>query len=341
MLSPLGCDLDEATEGEVLVSVTLGPAGGSVRGGGIALVIPPGALTAETEIEFRRSLQNLSARDYQQIGDAVGLFPEGLILRRPAELTFTSDAAGSLFVQDGMTVAGGATAWINELAVVAPAQPGVPVVASSEPALGPSPAMAGALVQDVGHMVFDVTDLAAIPQFNISATLYDVAGHYERSLNGTGEGDCGFQLQQVVGGSLTAGCSEGPRSASIRLASARLEFDVVSFLAGKLDVPVLVGVVAGSEELAYQLGFFEFSTSACFQETCSGRGTCMPTADGGECVCDEGFGPGEEPFSCACIPQCDILARECGGDGCGGSCGDCADGFSCDNEPGLCVADGE
>ena len=41
--------------------------------------------------------------------------------------------------------------------------------------------------------------------------------------------------------------------------------------------------------------------------------------------------------TCVCAPACDV--RECGSDNvCGLSCGDCADGFAC-NEAGTCIAD--
>lgn len=340
MLSLVGCDGEERGEGQVLGAVLLGPSGGTIEGGGMRVVVPPGALTADTMLELRRASEDLSARDYVQDADAIAFFPQGLTLRQPAEVSFPgADATAILFVQDGMTVAAGPTAWINETSVMARAQAGTPIVLPQVPELGPSPAAPGPLLRDVGHLAVDVSDLATLPQFNLAMTLYDTARNYpDRSLNGTTEGDCGFELLSVVGGSLTSGCSEGPLTASIRLASARLEFDFVPFLAGKLEVPVTVGVVAGGEDLAYQLGFFTFGTSACFQETCSGRGTCMPQDDGGECLCDEGFGPGTEPFTCECIPQCGPQNRECGSDGCGGSCGDCAEGTSCDNAQGLCIA---
>lgn len=44
--------------------------------------------------------------------------------------------------------------------------------------------------------------------------------------------------------------------------------------------------------------------------------------------------PDISPGDGGCIPQCG--GRECGFDGCGGSCGTCPDGLSCDG-PGICV----
>ena len=37
----------------------------------------------------------------------------------------------------------------------------------------------------------------------------------------------------------------------------------------------------------------------------------------------------------SCIPNCEELERECGDDGCGGSCGECNDGFSCNGLEGC------
>lgn len=44
-----------------------------------------------------------------------------------------------------------------------------------------------------------------------------------------------------------------------------------------------------------------------------------------------------EDAACVCVPDCD--GAECGDDGCGGSCGTCADGEHCSN--GECMPDGQ
>ncbi|MBM4398321.1 MAG: hypothetical protein FJ087_21855 [Deltaproteobacteria bacterium] len=50
-------------------------------------------------------------------------------------------------------------------------------------------------------------------------------------------------------------------------------------------------------------------------------------------ACSSGGGGGGPP----CTPRCD--GRACGGDGCGGSCGDCAEGERCDEEAAACLSD--
>ncbi len=49
-------------------------------------------------------------------------------------------------------------------------------------------------------------------------------------------------------------------------------------------------------------------------------------------ICDDP-NPESPGNTCPCIPDC--TGRECGDDGCGGSCGSCADGEAC-NEEGIC-----
>ena len=72
---------------------------------------------------------------------------------------------------------------------------------------------------------------------------------------------------------------------------------------------------------------------------CSGESlTVIECADQGlEC----GFDPENEWFDCvepgSCVPDC--TGKECGSDGCGGSCGDCVDGVTC-NASGQCVEQG-
>ena len=81
---------------------------------------------------------------------------------------------------------------------------------------------------------------------------------------------------------------------------------------------------------------------SCIPEAECGNSLCEPAEDCGTCagdctcapnwVCEEGVcvDPG------GCVPACD--GKDCGADGCGGSCGDCAEGFACDVD-GMCVED--
>ncbi len=91
----------------------------------------------------------------------------------------------------------------------------------------------------------------------------------------------------------------------------------------------------------------------CYGADCSGHGRCVSEGGAAHCVCEEGYHA--EGLACvphatdgdadtdvdgdadvdsdgdadsdACTPDCD--RRECGSDGCGGSCGSCEDGVFC------------
>lgn len=334
VVSTLGaCKEEEQPEGEIITRQTIGPEGGTISGNGLTLTIPAGALTADTDIELRTSQVPLGARDFEQSGPTVGIYPENLELRLPAELTFDKlpSEPAILFQQDGLTVASiGQVAYINELARVAAAKAGTPVTSMVDPVFGATPDGAAPLIRDTARLSMATSET---PRLQLAFTVYDPAGAYTRPLNGNGAGDCGFELENLVGGSVSVGCTEKPITAEVRVSNDEVQFDLLPFLVGKIDTPVTVGVVAGSEELAYHLGFFQFETGPCFQETCSGHGVCMLTGDSGTCVCDEGYAPGPEPFTCECVPQCDGV--QCGPDACGGSCPPgCSDGENC-NE-GVC-----
>jgi hypothetical protein len=119
--------------------------------------------------------------------------------------------------------------------------------------------------------------------------------------------------------------------------SAEVQYDVTPYQSGKLATPVVVGMIGGSDELAFQLGFFAFDTSPCYGENCSEVGTCEVVGDQAACTCPDGFAPGAE-LTCDCVPDC--AGRACGGDGCGGDCAPgCDNGENCD-DGGQCVPDG-
>jgi hypothetical protein len=332
-----GCkeEEEEQDRGSLIARQTIGPEGGMLSGGGATLVVPPGAVTRETDFELRTFSSSLSARDYEQVAPPMELFPRGLELRLPAELSFGDgpEHPAVLFRQDGLTVAAeGTTAFINELNAFGLASAGTQRVDLLEPMLMPSPDKAGAPIRDLAR--FELA-LSEIPRLNVVLTVYDLANAYDKPLNGSGNGDCGFRLERVQGGSLAAGCSDMPTTSIVRVTSAQVGFDVVPFLAGKMETPVTVGMVAGGDDLAYHLGFFSFDTSACFEETCSGRGECEDVGNGAQCVCDEGYAPAG--LECECVPQC--AGRSCGNDSCGGQCPPgCGDGASC--MEGSCVPDG-
>ncbi len=322
---------------ELFASALIGPEGGQVAGGSVVLDIPAGALTAETEIELRRvEGVDLSVPGLLLVGGVVSMHPEGLGLRLPASLTFESgsERPAVVFEQDGLRVVGtGGTAYINELARAVPAsfEPEVtPRVTFQEPPLGPTPADAGTAFRDLAHVELDATDVS---ELSLVMTIYDTQGAYDRPLNGNSEGDCGFRLINVVGGSLAGDCTEGFLTATLRPSAARVAFDIEPFLAGKMETPVTVGVIAGDEDIAYHTGFFSFETGSCFGETCSGVGVCVPQGDGAVCECVDGFAA--EGLECICAPQCE--GRSCGPDGCGGNCAPgCDDGENC-TDAGSCM----
>ena len=70
----------------------------------------------------------------------------------------------------------------------------------------------------------------------------------------------------------------------------------------------------------------------CTADSCVSPGGCTFVAIEGSC------GPGGAGVcidAACCLPDCD--GRDCGSDGCGGSCGECADGFACADSDGMCI----
>jgi len=336
-LSVVGCKDEGAAGGDVLARQAIGPEGGEIEGGGLVLTIPANALTAETEIEIRTDGTRLGALDFTQAGETLAVFPDALVLRLPATAHFPTapDEPAVLFEQDGLTVAApGDTAYVNELGLVGISQIGSLRAAATMPMLGRTPDDAGTPFHDLAHLQLDVTE---IPDLYISLTIYDREQAYTTPLNGNGDGECGFLLENLTGGSLAGGCSEGQVTAVVRTTSQLVGFDLVPFLSGKMETPVTVGMVAGGSDLAYHLGFFSFNTGPCFNETCSGVGVCEDTGSGGVCNCQDGFAA--DGLTCVCVPQCE--GRVCGFDGCGDQCQPgCGPEEFCDEEQGSCVPNG-
>ena len=79
--------------------------------------------------------------------------------------------------------------------------------------------------------------------------------------------------------------------------------------------------------------------------SCDGDCECTPDCSGRECgddgcggTCSPGCAANEvcnDDGQCECIPDC--LGRSCGDDGCGGSCGSCTDGWFCMYDWGICM----
>ena len=112
-------------------------------------------------------------------------------------------------------------------------------------------------------------------------------------------------------------------------------------------VPSCVGKECGSDGCGGTCGSClageECQAGVCVNSTMTCLGACGGASPGG-CYCDEQCeGMGDCcPDVCAacptlsfceCIPNC--AGKECGEDGCGGSCGGCPDGVAC--EAGLCA----
>lgn len=259
--------------GELFARGVVGPEGGQVAGGSVTLDIPAGALTAETDIELRRSSElDLSVPGYRQSGAVVSLFPEQLQLALPAALSFDGERERPvvIFEQDSLdVVATGQTAYINEFsraaAGVVDGDDVVPLVSFTTPTLAATPTDTDTALQEPLRMELELT---APSSFNLDVILsvYDLQGAYSRSLRGMGEGECGFRLVDVSGGSTRGDCSSGLFTATIRTAGSQVSFEIEPFLASNLDVPVAVGVIAGSSEVALQGGFFGFQT--CSGDAC-------------------------------------------------------------------------
>jgi hypothetical protein len=88
------------------------------------------------------------------------------------------------------------------------------------------------------------------------------------------------------------------------------------------------------------------STSKCYQDTTSP--TCVPNCSlrncgsngcGGTCgSCSSGTVCDASKGTCisSCVPQC--YGKTCGSNGCGGTCGSCSSGTICDSNKGTCVS---
>ena len=84
----------------------------------------------------------------------------------------------------------------------------------------------------------------------------------------------------------------------------------------------------------------------CTPQNCEGccisDGTCMPGTSTDYCgkdgeTCQYCAGGMDECVDGECVCQADCGGKECGPDGCGGSCGDCPAGHECVEESGICA----
>jgi hypothetical protein len=328
-LAASACSPDPDKE---LARATIGPEGGTLQGGALTIEFPPGAIAVETELRLIEVDRKLVAGDFAQKGKAYAIEPAELRLRLPAEATISAelDAASVLVEWPSGTVAfSGTSAYLDRLGTLALAEAGTQSIQAIDPVFEASPSAPGQAHVDNLHVELQLENTHRV-DLRIVAWDYSLG---QGVLNGD-NGVCGFKLAQLEGGSLTTGCAGGELSASINAAGDHVSFTILPLHAPALDEPVSVGIIASDDQLGYSLGYFAFSTGSCYLEECSGHGTCEPN-DPPTCACDEGFAPpDEDPLACACVPQCD--GRECGGDSCGGSCGDCGPDEECIYGEGIC-----
>lgn len=323
----------------------IGPEGGSVvHDDGVTLIVPPGALSTVHQIIIRPSDEKLSRGSFEQVGGSYLIEPRILQFKIPAQLIFDKSVKDKPTVLlkpgESRVIAYSAaddkpTAYIGSLGIVAAAKGGDPVATVDAPTLARTPDttdLAKASV-NVGELMVSP---AGVTTLDIGFTAFDPTGMSQHLLNGDGTSYCGFKFGSVTGASIIGGCSTGNASGSLALNSPQATVQVLPFLIGKLERPVIVEVQLGKDDLAVSAGYFAFNTSACFLESCSGKGTCDDSSGKAVCTCDEGYAPGEG-ITCDCVPQCE--GKQCAGDGCGGNCqpGCNTDTHSCNYDNGQCV----
>ena len=324
----------------------IGPEGGVVaHDDGVTLTVPAGALLVTRQIIIRPSDEKLSRGTFEQVGNSYLIEPRDLEFRVPAELTFDTDVPErpSVLLKPGETrvIAYSSaddrpTAYIGSLGVVAAAKGGEPAGTVDSPKLARTPTGA-----DLPPPAIDSAELKISPRgvtsLDVGFTAFDTSGMSKSLLNGEGTAYCGFKFgPAVLGASISGGCSGGITSGTLALNAGQATIEVLPFLIGKLERPVVVEVQIGTGDLAVSAGYFTFNTSGCFLESCSGHGTCSDAGGQASCTCDEGFGPGVEPLSCDCVPKCD--GKQCGNDSCGGQCqpGCNNDTHTCNQETSQC-----
>ncbi|MEE9386182.1 MAG: hypothetical protein V3V08_22450, partial [Nannocystaceae bacterium] len=332
MAAALAAACNSEDGGDVVARATIGPEGGALSGGDVSLTVPAGAVFDEIEFVLHKDQQDLSVGGYSQQGAAYRIEPAGLRLQLPAELEVKGGAEGVLIHERGGHIVAhrSSGAFLDRLGRFAIADPGEMGLVVEYPALGAGP-QSGEIYTDTMHVQ---ARLEQSHRLDLLLTAYDYDGVYG-PLNG--EGYCGFEVVNLVGGSLTTGCGGGEVTATLSAVGDVLTFDLRPFLTGKVTDPVPVEVVVGDDQLRFALGYFRFQTGPCYLENCSGHGICVAEV-GATCECDEGFEL--SALECVCSPQCD--GRECGADNCGGSCEPgCDDGQQCDGESGTCSEVGD
>ena len=330
--------------GSSTADALIGPEGGSVvHDDGVTLTVPPGALSVVRQIIIRPSDEKLSRGSFEQVGDSYLIEPRDLEFRIPAQLTFDTsvDERPTVLIKPGETrviaydsADDRPTAYIGSLGIVAAAKGGDPIATVDAPILARTPDTTDLKAASINAGQLTITP-KGVTSLSMGFTAFDISGMSKSLLNGEGTAYCGFKFGAVMGASITGGCSNGAASGSLALSSPQANVQVLPFLIGKLERPVIVEVQLGNDELAVSAGYFAFVTSGCFLESCSGHGTCDDADGTAACTCEDGYAPGED-LSCDCVPRCD--GKMCASDGCGGECkpGCNADTHTCNYQNGQC-----
>jgi hypothetical protein len=325
----------------------IGPEGGELKSGAITVVIPPGAMGSTRTLKITEIDDNLGRAPYTQVSDSWLLEPTDLRLKIPATVTVSKlkDVKEPTLLHvprdtqttHTYTMGSGdeAIGYLGEFGKVAAGEGATPqfTVAAPPLAMTPDEANAAAPLTDSAPIAFSGAGSA-----DVILTAYDLSGENNRDLNGGAY--CAFKPEMVNGASIATGCSTGVASVTLNLTGANVDFNAVPFLLDKVDGNVVVQVEVGSQGLVHTFGYFSFSTSPCYYETCDGYGACVDNGGAASCDCIDGYAPPEDDaLSCVCVPQCD--GRECGSDSCGGQCSPgCGDGFDCNGDAGVCEPDG-
>ncbi len=333
--------------GSSTADALIGPDGGSVvHDDGVTLTVPPGALSTFRQIIIRPSDEKLSRGAFEQVGDSYLIEPRDLEFKIPAQLTFDADAGERPSVllkteaDAPRVIAYSAaddrpTAYIGRLGVVAAAKGGDPIATVDMPMLARTPDTTDLKAASINAASLTISP-KGVNTIDVGFTAFDPSGMNKSLLNGDGSTYCGFKFGAVMGASITNGCSNGISSGALSLSSTQAVVQVLPFLIGKLERPVIVEVQLGTGDLTFSAGYIPFDTSDCFLESCSAHGTCDESGGTAACICDDGYAPGKEGLSCDCVPKCE--GKQCGGDGCGGNCqpGCNADTHTCNYDNGQC-----
>jgi hypothetical protein len=323
----------------------IGPDGGAVSQAGGLLIVPAGALDQSVEITIRAIDRDLSAGAYQQVGTAWAIEPSDLAFALPAVFTplleersiAGSDTFTGLLARTSSQrlLREGDSIYLNQTGEIAQVQGPALELHLETPTLYAVPGVTDETLTNA--VDFDFAARASA-KFDLIARALDYDDLYTKDLNGNAQGACGFQVDDIAGGSLRTGCTPGIQTASIEAHADDVAFSLIPYQLPELPTPVVVEIlytISDTPEIWYHAGFMRYSIGPCWGEVCSGHGSCVEDEDAAQCSCDEGYLP--DGLECVCQPNC--KNRECGSDGCGGECDPgCSGNDVCDHANGICIS---